>query len=171
MRVLYGVFVLFSFSVFGTDMRVPNAELLESARLGDLDRALLALLAKADINTKGFYGQTPLHIAASRGDKRMVKFLLQNQADVHAKDTKKRRPIDCAKTYKFKWVAKFNKNNCDQVLEFCQKKTVQAQSFLAEQREACKHLRNKEYAAQDLINLLSNAAWNRYVNLPGPSAH
>lgn len=38
-------------------------------------------------------GQTPLHIAASRGHKNMVEYLLQNGADVNAQDANGNTPL------------------------------------------------------------------------------
>jgi hypothetical protein len=98
----------------------------------------------------------------------MVKFLLQNQANIHAKDSNGKRPIHYAKRCRFSWLAKYNKNNCDEVLRFCRKECVKPHSLLAQQRDACKNLRDKDYAAADLVVLLGNKAWERYIELPGP---
>jgi len=39
---------------------------------------------KADVNATNNYGDTPLHLAASRAQKDIVEFLLANKADINA---------------------------------------------------------------------------------------
>ena len=169
--ICFSSFLFFLFFLFSANLnanRGSNRALLEAALEGDIDKAMSALLGKAQIDTEGLFKQTALHIAAGNGDKIMVKFLLQNQANIHAKDLKGKRPIHYAKRCRFSWLAKYNKNNCDEVLNFCRKECVQAHSFLAQQRDACKNIRDKGYAAADLVVLLGNKAWDRYIKLPGP---
>lgn len=62
-------------------------ELLEAARSGAEDR-LLALLNPLNVNCHASDGRrsTPLHLAAGYNRNRVVQLLLQNGADVHAKD-------------------------------------------------------------------------------------
>lgn len=62
-------------------------ELLEAARLGAEDR-LLALLTPLNVNCHAGDGRrsTPLHLASGYNRIRIVQILLQNGANVHAKD-------------------------------------------------------------------------------------
>lgn len=62
-------------------------ELLEAARLGAEDR-LLALLTPLNVNCHAADGRrsTPLHLASGYNRIRIVQILLQNGANVHAKD-------------------------------------------------------------------------------------
>lgn len=62
-------------------------ELLEAARSGAEDR-LLALLTPLNVNCHASDGRrsTPLHLAAGYNRISVVQILLQNGADVHAKD-------------------------------------------------------------------------------------
>ncbi len=48
----------------------------------------------ADVNAQNIWGDTPLHLAARRGDKAAVRFLLSNGADPFAKNAAGRRPLD-----------------------------------------------------------------------------
>lgn len=62
-------------------------ELLEASRLGDEQR-LLELLNPLNVNCHASDGRrsTPLHLASGYNRIRVVQILLQNGADVHAKD-------------------------------------------------------------------------------------
>lgn len=62
-------------------------ELLEAARSGN-EETLLALLTPLNVNCHASDGRksTPLHLASGYNRIRIVKILLQNGADVHAKD-------------------------------------------------------------------------------------
>ena len=62
-------------------------ELLEAARSGNEER-LLQLLNPLNVNCHASDGRrsTPLHLAAGYNRSRIVQILLQNGADVHAKD-------------------------------------------------------------------------------------
>lgn len=62
-------------------------ELLEAARSGNEER-LLQLLNPLNVNCHASDGRrsTPLHLAAGYNRSRVVQILLQNGADVHAKD-------------------------------------------------------------------------------------
>lgn len=73
-------------SCFNFDI-VAKDELLEAARSGAEDR-LLALLNPINVNCHASDGRrsTPLHLAAGYNRSRVVQLLLQNGADVHAKD-------------------------------------------------------------------------------------
>ena len=62
-------------------------ELLEAARSGNEER-LLSLLTPLNVNCHASDGRksTPLHLASGYNRTRIVNILLQNGADVHAKD-------------------------------------------------------------------------------------
>uniref|UniRef100_A0A3B4ZYY5 Poly [ADP-ribose] polymerase n=1 Tax=Stegastes partitus TaxID=144197 RepID=A0A3B4ZYY5_9TELE len=64
-----------------------NRELFEACRGGDLERVRKLVTAK-NVNSRDMAGRksTPLHFAAGFGRKDVVGFLLQNGANVHARD-------------------------------------------------------------------------------------
>jgi hypothetical protein len=62
-----------------------NTLLLFAASNGYVDLAKLLLSYRADINSKTFYGSTPLHEAVWEGRKAMVELLLAHGADVNVK--------------------------------------------------------------------------------------
>lgn len=64
-----------------------SEDLLAAARKGDLTAVTSALEAKADIETKTRYGQTPLFLAAMNGHTPVVKLLLDRNAQVDIVDT------------------------------------------------------------------------------------
>jgi len=57
-----------------------------SAAIGDVEAVRSALKEGADINEKSNQGSTPLHFAARTDRENITRFLLDNGADVHAKD-------------------------------------------------------------------------------------
>ena len=59
-------------------------ELYNSINWLDLDVIKVLIDNGADVNTKGFMGVTPLHIAASREDMEFIKVLVGKGADVNA---------------------------------------------------------------------------------------
>lgn len=65
----------------------PNAELLESASIGNLEGVKKALSEKAYINVKDREGTSALMFAANNNHFEVVKFLVDNKADVLAKNT------------------------------------------------------------------------------------
>lgn len=54
------------------------------------------IAAGVDVNARSDDGWTPLHVAASRGDLELARLLLDAGAEVNARDTKDRRPMDLA---------------------------------------------------------------------------
>lgn len=52
--------------------------------------------AGANVNAKGLDNETPLHDAAMNGHTKLVKLLVEKGADVHAKNSKGKTPIDVA---------------------------------------------------------------------------
>ena len=51
------------------------------------------------VSSKNRDGETPLHLAAENGDKKMVELLLANQADVNATDGTGDTPLHLAVSY------------------------------------------------------------------------
>lgn len=64
-----------------------SEDLLSAARKGDLAAVTAALEAKADVEAKTRYGQTPLFVAAMNGHVPVVKLLLEKGAQVDISDT------------------------------------------------------------------------------------
>lgn len=50
----------------------------------------------ANVNARGLDDDTPLHDAASNGNIRLVKLLVERGADIHAKNKKGKTPVDVA---------------------------------------------------------------------------
>jgi len=63
-----------------------NPPLVEATQHGKLEIVEFLVTNKTDINAKGTFGRTALHIAANNGDSKMVEFLLKHKADVNIKD-------------------------------------------------------------------------------------
>ncbi|XP_077622446.1 ankyrin repeat domain-containing protein 53 [Crocuta crocuta] len=64
----------------------------------------------AALNTQTGNGSTPLHLAASQGMLNCVKVLVQNGADVHARDAMGCKPIDYCKIWNHRDCARFLKD-------------------------------------------------------------
>ncbi|KAK7493229.1 hypothetical protein BaRGS_00015566 [Batillaria attramentaria] len=62
----------------------------------DLNSLLILIRAGCNINKQNKRGYTPLHRAASKGDKVVIKFLLEHGADPYIANTAGVYPIDCA---------------------------------------------------------------------------
>ncbi|XP_039990473.1 poly [ADP-ribose] polymerase tankyrase-2-like isoform X5 [Xiphias gladius] len=71
----------------GTGAGEASRELFEACRCGDLERVRKLVMAD-NVNSRDTAGRksTPLHFAAGFGRKDVVDFLLQNGANVHARD-------------------------------------------------------------------------------------
>jgi ankyrin repeat protein len=67
----------------------------DAAKTGDLAGVQAQLDAGVDVNAKGEYGRTPLHLAA-RGHKEIVELLIVEGADVNAKDKNGFTPLHWA---------------------------------------------------------------------------
>lgn len=52
--------------------------------------------AGANVNVKGLDNDTPLHDAASNGHLKLIKLLVERGADIHAKNSKGKAPLDIA---------------------------------------------------------------------------
>lgn len=64
---------------------------------GGVAVARLLVQAGADVNAKGEFGMTPLHMACSWGHPDMVVFLHEHGADISAEDDYGRTPIELAR--------------------------------------------------------------------------
>lgn len=62
-------------------------ELTDAIDNGNQPKAESLIKNGADVNTKDYLGFTPLHIAAYRGDVKIIKLLLAKGADIKSKDT------------------------------------------------------------------------------------
>ena len=65
---------------------VASGELCELCRAGSLETLQLAVSCGAQINAADYDRRTPLHLAASEGNARIVEYLLDSGGDMHAKD-------------------------------------------------------------------------------------
>ena len=63
-----------------------------------------------NVDVRTFRGRTPLHIASEMGLVEIVKFLLENGADVNAKDIWGNKPIDLTSHEKTKELLSGEKN-------------------------------------------------------------
>ena len=71
-----------------------NAPLRQATKVPDIVRWLLN--HGADVNAQGFYGFTPLHIAAIYGHLQASRMLIENNADIHIKDVFGMTPLHAA---------------------------------------------------------------------------
>lgn len=69
----------------GSAIRDPTWMLLEAAGRGDL-ATFERLTRRVSINTRGFSGWTPLHMAAMKNQYDMVAMLVEKRANLDAKD-------------------------------------------------------------------------------------
>lgn len=85
-----------------------NADLLSAATSGDLAGVRRALADKADINTKGAKGRTPLMWAADKGKLNVVKYLVKKGVtDINAKDDRNMTALMLAAYHGHTEVVKF----------------------------------------------------------------
>jgi ankyrin repeat protein len=85
--------------------------LFEAAKSGNLDQVQQLVESGADVNHRTkhdgpselnfgtFWGETPLHVAAVRGDKEMIEALLAGGADQTIKTAKGETPLDQAERH------------------------------------------------------------------------
>lgn len=69
----------------------------DAVKSGDLKKVRTLLEGKGmDVNAAGFMNDTPLHVAADKGDVEMAKLLLDHGANVHAKGFMEATPLNKA---------------------------------------------------------------------------
>jgi ankyrin repeat protein len=85
--IVTGQLTVFAIFYSAAHASQPQA-LIDAARQGDLKQVQNLLDGGADINTRGYYGATPLMAASSAGNFDVVKLLLGQGADLNAKNNK-----------------------------------------------------------------------------------
>jgi len=73
----------------------PSVDIWEATEMGDIATVKQHLAAGTDVNAKSSFG-TPLHSAASKGNKEIVELLIAAGADVNARDKDGKTPFDVA---------------------------------------------------------------------------
>ena len=75
----------------------PSISIVEAAANGDLENVKAHLAAGTDINDRdGEHDSTALHAAAYHGRLEVVKFLIENKADINAHNRHEQTPLDVA---------------------------------------------------------------------------
>jgi ankyrin repeat protein len=95
---IYAVAIAFFFLLNSPIMAAPdNVNTFYKALLDGDEGQVKALIARNPglINAR-FAGQSPLHIAAEKGTKKMIKYLIAGGADVKARDYNGLTPLHCA---------------------------------------------------------------------------
>lgn len=80
----------------GVNINAQDADgdtLLHYAVCRDIKIVELLIKNNAKINPKNIWGETPLHVAAERGDIHMMKYLLSHKADIEARDNNGYTPL------------------------------------------------------------------------------
>ena len=84
----------------GTEAMEPaaNKQLLEAAVFGQLNEVKELLQSRADLESRSDDGflQTPLHLAADKGHRDIVQFLLEKSAKIEATDKDEKTPLHLA---------------------------------------------------------------------------
>ena len=83
-------------ALVGCGPSVPDMDIHEAARDGNLEILKKHLINGAHINAKDKEGMTPLHKAVARGNKEIVKYLIDNGANLNIKDQRKGSPLHWA---------------------------------------------------------------------------
>ena len=121
-------FILFLGLFFYSNLTLGHSNIesrfLLAIELGEYNKVKNFLNHKIDVNVKGFYEQTALHIAAMRGDNRIVSLLLERSADIHAKDRNNLRPIKYAKKVVYKFWTSYYKLDCENILNISAKDEI-----------------------------------------------
>jgi len=93
---------------FGAAAQDIGRQLREAVRAHDAGKVKeLLIMPGADVNAKNQYGQTALHIAASRGYMEMAKILIANGANLDIRDEDNQTPADLAQKNGNKQIADF----------------------------------------------------------------
>ena len=66
--------------------KAPDISIHKAAEEGNIETVKQHLADGVDVNARDDFGLTPLHEAAGRVHKEIVKLLIQERADVHAKN-------------------------------------------------------------------------------------
>jgi hypothetical protein len=104
-----------------------SAELRQAVRAGDVVKVRTILNADGiNVNSKDNYGQTALHIAASRGLAEIVKLLITKGADPDIKDRAGKTPLILAEGKGHKEVAELLQKR----IQFVSLRTIQGMGFL-----------------------------------------
>jgi ankyrin repeat protein len=83
--------------VVGCGPQPPDISIHKAAGLGDIEAVKQHLAGGVDVYVKeDRYGRTPLHYAASNGQKEIAELLIAEGADVNAKDKERKTPLDYA---------------------------------------------------------------------------
>ncbi|HEV8268152.1 MAG TPA: ankyrin repeat domain-containing protein, partial [Thermoanaerobaculia bacterium] len=75
------------------EIRFRAKEFIEAVESGEMDVIDLFLTAGMDVNGKGSYGNTALHVAASNENAKVMARLLKAKPDVNALNDQKRTPL------------------------------------------------------------------------------
>ncbi|MES9992953.1 MAG: ankyrin repeat domain-containing protein [Candidatus Thiodiazotropha sp.] len=82
------------FTLFGcTQPNEPTITISRAVQIGDIDQLERNIHWNADINKPGADGQSPLHVAASKGSLVMTKILVKNGADLEVSDPQGHTPL------------------------------------------------------------------------------
>jgi ankyrin repeat protein len=74
----------------------PTINLYRAVNIGDIDQIQRNLYWHADVNQPGPDGATPLHVAARKGSLVIVKMLVEQGADLEARDKQSQTPLSNA---------------------------------------------------------------------------
>ena len=77
-------------------MQDINSFFIACANRGDIARIKTLLNAGANVNTRGLFGNTPLHRAIINNRHEVSQFLINNFADVNAQNNQGETPLHCA---------------------------------------------------------------------------
>lgn len=106
-KILVMLLMALSFKIYGC------AELFNAIKRNDIEKVKELILAGFDVNTKDFYwGTIPLHHAVcANANIEIVKFLLDNGAEVNAQNKYKSTPLHWAASFSNKYIVKLLLDN------------------------------------------------------------
>ena len=79
--------------------QLRNKQLLDAAKIGDIERTENLIKHGADINTTDRHGYTALHWAAIYGELKIANLLINKGADINAIDSNRRTALHLAATF------------------------------------------------------------------------